>query len=150
MENVTDYTDKKYIKNLDSTDKFEAIEELAVLFKDSGITDNIPSLINALKEREEIMSTGIGFGIAIPHAKIKNVKHMTFAVGISRKGIDFDSMDGKPVHLIILVVAGERQHKDYLRLLSRIMGLLKKPDMRDRIIESESPESIIKFLAEQA
>jgi fructose PTS system EIIBC or EIIC component len=117
MISVTNNTDKKFIKYLDSTGKFEAIEELAEVFDESDVCSDTKGLIKALKEREEIMSTGIGFGIAIPHARLDTVKRMAFAVGVSKKGIHFDSMDGKPVHLIILVAAGEKQHKEYLRLL---------------------------------
>ena len=96
MSPVIEYTDSLYIKNLDAANKFQAIEELARVFEKGSFCSDIESLINALKEREEIMSTGIGFGIAIPHAKINAVMEMAFAIGISRKGIDFDSMDGQP------------------------------------------------------
>jgi len=108
--------------------------------------DAEPSLVKALKEREEIMSTGIGFGIAIPHAKIGSINEMAFAIGISRPGIDFDSMDGEPVHLVILVAAGEKQHKEYLRLLSNIMAILKKEQVKDTIINSQSNEEVITIL----
>ena len=148
MPAVTDFTKAKFIKVLESTDKFRAIEELAPVFKGSDICNDIDNLIRALKEREEIMSTGIGFGIAIPHAKIDSVNEMAFAIGISKEGIDFDSMDGEPIHLVIMVVAGERQHKEYLRLLSNIMSILKKDDVKQRIIDSSSNEEALKILQE--
>ena len=150
MVSVTDYTGLKYIKNIDSSDKFEAIEELARVFDGSGLCDDIDSLVNALKEREGIMSTGIGAGIAIPHAKIPGVKEMAFAIGISEKGIDFDSMDGHAVNLIILVIAGEKQHKDYLRLLSNIMAILKKEPIKEKIIKASNSEEILEILKHQA
>ena len=150
MSSVTAYTSEKYIKKLDASDKFEAIEELARAFEGTGFCSNIDVLIKALKEREEIMSTGIGFGIAIPHAKINSVKDMAFAIGISDKGIDFDSMDGEPVNLIILVIAGEKQHKDYLRLLSNIMAILKKEPVKNKIIKTTSPEEIIEILKSES
>ena len=143
MSSILDHTSKEYIKTLSSTKKMDAIEELALVFEGSTVCENTNELIKSLKEREEIMSTGIGFGIAIPHARLKAVKKMTFAIGISEKGIDFDSMDGEPVHLVILVAAGEKQHKEYLRLMSNIMGILKKPDVKDRMIKSQSPEEIL-------
>ncbi len=145
MPSVTDYTDSKYIKKLDALDKFQAIEELARVFDGSSFCSDVDSLVMALKEREEIMSTGIGVGIAIPHAKINSVKEMAFAVGISDRGIDFDSMDGYPVKLIILVIAGEKQHKDYLRLLSNIMAILKKEPVKEKIINASTPEDIIQI-----
>ncbi|HPD77104.1 MAG TPA: PTS sugar transporter subunit IIA, partial [Spirochaetota bacterium] len=145
VPSVIDYTNSKYIKKLQAVDKYEAIEELAMVFKDSDFCDDIETLISALKEREQIMSTGIGFGIAIPHAKINTVKEIAFAIGISEKGIDFDAMDGQPVKLIILVIAGEKQHKDYLKLLSNIMGILKKEPVKESIINASSPEEIIEI-----
>jgi len=146
VSSVTAYTSEKYIKKLESGDKFDAIDELARVFERTDFCSNIDVLINALKEREEIMSTGIGFGIAIPHAKINSVKDMAFAIGISDAGIDFDSMDGEPVNLIILVIAGEKQHKDYLRLLSNIMAILKKEPVKNKIIKTKSPQEIINIL----
>jgi len=147
---VTEYTQTEYIRQLEAKDKFEAIEELARVFEKSHLCSDISSLINALKEREEIMSTGIGFGIAIPHAKIQTVSEMAFAIGISRRGIDFDSMDGQKVNLIILVIAGEKQHKDYLRLLSNIMSILKKDPVKEMIIQSANPEEIISILKKES
>ena len=146
MDSVTEYTDIKYIKNINASNKFDAIEELAKVFDGTNLCSDIDSLINALKEREAIMSTGIGAGIAIPHAKIPSVKEMAFAIGVSKRGIDFDSMDGYSVNLIILVIAGEQQHKDYLRLLSNIMSILKKDPIKEKIINAASSEEILNIL----
>lgn len=148
MKSIESYTDLNYIKILSSGDKFSAIEELALVFKNSSVCSDLDSLISALKEREEIMSTGIGFGIAIPHAKIPCVSNIAFAVGVSKSGIDFDSMDGKPVHLIILVAAGAEQHKDYLSLLSSVMALLKKDGIKEKIINAKSTEDIFSIITE--
>ena len=146
MSSVINFTRKEYIKILESKNKYDAIEELASVFDGTEICTDVLSLIQALKEREDIMSTGIGFGIAIPHAKIDSIKEMSFAIGISKKGIEFDSLDGEPVYLVILVAAGKKQHKEYLRLLSQIMAILKKDNIKDKIISSESPEDIINYM----
>ena len=138
MKTLVEYTDEKYFKRLKSRNKFKAIEELASVFNNTDICTDMDKLNSALKEREEIMSTGIGLGLAIPHVKIKEVKKLAYSIGISKRGIDFDSIDGQPVNLIILVAAGEKQHKDYLKLLASIMSLLKKPEVRQMIIESKS------------
>ena len=146
MSSVINFTRKEYIKILESKNKYDAIEELASVFDGTEICTDVSALIQALKEREDIMSTGIGFGIAIPHAKIDSIKEMSFAIGISKKGIEFDSLDGEPVYLVILVAAGKKQHKEYLRLLSQIMAILKKDQIKDKIISSESPEDIINYM----
>ena len=148
MKAIIEFTEEKFFKRLECNNKFDAIEELANLFQDTKVCSDIDDLINALKEREEIMSTGIGFGLAIPHAKIKAVKELSFAIGVSKEGIDFNSMDGKPVHLVILVAAGEKQHKEYLKLLSNIMSLLKNEAIRKKIINYDSVEDIFKVFKE--
>ena len=94
------------------------------------------------------MSTGIGFGIAVPHAKIDGVHQLSFAVGVSPSGIEFDSMDGKPVRLMILVAAGEAQHDDYLELLSAIMLFLKAPQVIDRILSAKNAAEIFAIIKE--
>lgn len=149
MKPVVEYTSVRFVKKVKARNKFKAIEELAQVFEGADVCGDARELVQALKEREQIMSTGIGFGIAIPHARINSVREMVFAVGISKKGIDFDSIDSKPVNLIILVAAGERQHKEYLKLLSSIMAVLKKAGVKDRIINASSSPEILSILTEQ-
>ncbi|HRX16714.1 MAG TPA: PTS sugar transporter subunit IIA [Spirochaetota bacterium] len=146
MSDIIEYTSTDFIKIVESEDKFGVIEELASLFSEGDVCTDIKALIAALKDRERIMSTGIGFGIAIPHAKIEQVKNISFAVGISKKGVEFDSMDGKPVHLIILVAAGDKQHKHYLSLMSNIMTVLKNDEIKEKIIDSTDKVEILRLL----
>jgi PTS system nitrogen regulatory IIA component len=146
MLDIAEYTDLRYIKFVESTEKNSVLEELASVFNEGEVCTSRKQLIHALKERERMMSTGIGFGIAIPHAKIAQVKKLTFAMGISKNGIEFDSMDGKPVYLIILVAAGEDQHKQYLSIMSSIMTLLKDEITKEKIINSESTEEIFEII----
>lgn len=143
---LIDYTDRRFIRQLTATDKYAAIEELARVFLDSGVCADIDKLAAALKEREDIMTTGIGFGIAVPHARIKEVRKISFAIGTSPQGIDFDAIDRKPARLIILVAAGDMQHMEYLRLLSRIMNLLKKEDAKEMIIAATAVDQIIDII----
>ncbi|MEJ5361936.1 MAG: PTS sugar transporter subunit IIA [Spirochaetota bacterium] len=146
MSSLLEFTDTKFIKFLKSKNKYKAIEELADVFKGTDVCSDIKAFINALKEREEIMTTGIGFGIAVPHAKLESVHKIAFAIGISKKGIDFNSIDGNPVHLVVLVAAGERQHKEYLKLLSKIMSVLKNDTIRNEMIQAKSSKDIIEIL----
>lgn len=143
---LLDYTDRRFIKQLAATEKHAAIAELAGVFLNSNVCTDIDKLVAALKERENIMTTGIGFGIAVPHARIKEVKKITFAIGLSHHGIDFDAIDKKPAFLIILVAAGEMQHMEYLRLLSRIMNLLKQENSKEKIINAASADKIIDII----
>jgi mannitol/fructose-specific phosphotransferase system IIA component (Ntr-type) len=143
---LIDYTDRRFIRQLTATDKYAAIEELAHTFLDSGVCADIDKLVTALKEREDIMTTGIGFGIAVPHARIKEVRKISFAIGTSRQGIHFDAIDRKPAHLIILVAAGDMQHMEYLRLLSKIMNLLKRENTKESLIAAATADQIIDIL----
>ncbi|TAL30634.1 MAG: PTS sugar transporter subunit IIA [Spirochaetes bacterium] len=145
MTQLSDYSSPAYIRKLKARNKFKAIEELARSFQGSAVCEDLEELVVALIEREKIMSTGIGFGIAIPHAKIASVNQVAFAIGVSKQGIDFESIDGHPVHIIILVAAGEKQHKDYLKLLSKIMSVLKQEGARNRLIESASSEDVLRI-----
>ncbi|MCU0821061.1 MAG: PTS sugar transporter subunit IIA [Spirochaetes bacterium] len=149
MKSLVEFTNEKYFKKIKAKNKIKAIEELALVFKDSHLCSDIGALISALKEREAIMSTGVGFGLAIPHAKIREVKDPAFAIGVSAKGIDFDSIDGNPVNIIILVAAGEKQHREYLHLLSSIMAIIKEKKVRDKIINSKSIKDTYKLFASQ-
>jgi mannitol/fructose-specific phosphotransferase system IIA component (Ntr-type) len=150
MKKISEYTQSSFIKHLKSVNKYDAIEELARVFEGSDVCQDVDKLVIALKEREEIMSTGIGFNIAIPHAKIPEVKDISFAIGVSKSGIEFDSMDGNPVNLIILVAAGEKQHKDYLALLSNIMAFLKDTVIKEKIINGKTSDEILMIFEENS
>ena len=88
------------------------------------------------------MSTGIGLGIAIPHARSKYIKDIVIAVGISKEAIDFDSLDGKPVNYVIMIAANENQHKEYLQILAKVALVLKSKKKREKIMNSESIKDI--------
>ncbi|MCX7678661.1 MAG: PTS sugar transporter subunit IIA [Spirochaetes bacterium] len=146
--NIVEFTSPAFVKKLKSKNKFKAIEELAKAFDGCEFIGNLDEVIAALKEREQIMSTGIGYGIAIPHARLASITRMMFAIGISKAGIEYDSMDNAPVHLVILVLAGEKQHKEYLKLLSSIMAVLKNEKTKKRIVAAKNAHEVIKILRE--
>ncbi|MDR1411720.1 MAG: PTS sugar transporter subunit IIA [Spirochaetaceae bacterium] len=118
----------EFIKvNLEAEDKEEAFEELVDHFCGvSGIKNRQP-LLKAIQEREAKMSTGIKKGIAIPHGKTNTVDRVCGVLGISKKGIDYDALDGNPVHLLFLILAPEKDSETHLRLLKRLATLLDDP-----------------------
>jgi PTS system fructose-specific IIC component/PTS system nitrogen regulatory IIA component len=118
----------EYIKvNLEAEDKEEAFEELVDHFCGaSGIKTRQP-ILKAVQERETKMSTGIKKGIAIPHGKTNAVDRIYGVLGISRKGVDYDALDGNPVHLLFLILAPEKDTETHLRLLKRLAALLDDP-----------------------
>jgi PTS system nitrogen regulatory IIA component len=131
------------IRFLSARSKQEALEELIQIISQSPHILDEKTFKKAVFERESIMSTGIGLGIAIPHVKVKSVTDLTLAVGISKSGIEWGSLDGKPVHIVFLIAGSEDQHEQYLRILSKIILVLKNENRRKNIIEAKDAQTII-------
>jgi PTS system fructose-specific IIC component/PTS system nitrogen regulatory IIA component len=126
--------------NLEAEDKDEAFEEMVDHFcqtEDSGIREE---LLDALREREAKMSTGIHKGIGIPHGKTSAVESLHGVLGISRKGVDYDALDGEPVHLIFMVLIPEKDTERHLRLLKRIAELLENPQFYREMVDQKDPQ----------
>ena len=127
---------------LESTNKEAALRELAKSVSDAPEVGDEERLIEAILEREAIMSTGIGLGIAIPHAKIESVTDFVVALGKSNAGIEFESLDEKPVHILVMI-AGPKNHQErYLQLLAKITLKLKDGAVRRRLLEAPSVDEI--------
>jgi mannitol/fructose-specific phosphotransferase system IIA component (Ntr-type) len=105
-------------------------------------------LLKAIHDRERILSTGIGYGIAIPHAKIATVSGFVAAIGVSKAGVPFDSLDDKPAHIIVMIAGPEGQSEQYLRILSRFTAVLKNETTRNRVIEAKKPADVFAILQE--
>ena len=116
---ILDIINEDLIKpDLSATSKEEALTELASLIAmNEGLDED--KIVGVLKEREKLGSTGIGDGIAIPHGKLKGLKKLVASFGRSKKGIDFQSIDGKPTHLFFLLMAPENTAGVHLKALAR-------------------------------
>ncbi len=126
--------------DLEAEDKDEVFEELVdYLVRNSGLSGR-NEIIGSIQERESKMSTGIKTGIALPHGKTDAVEGICGAIGISRKGIDYDSLDGEPVFLVILLLSSKSDSELHLRTLKRIAGLLEFSEFYQQILKVESPE----------
>jgi len=131
--------------NMKSTTKSEAIKELVALLKKSGTIAEEDSVARVVLEREELGTTGIGEGIAVPHGKSHVVDRLVAAFGRSEKGIDFESIDNQPVHLLFLLVAPSSSAGPHLMALARISRLLKNRDFRKGLIEARDRSEILKI-----
>jgi len=121
------------ISELNATDKKAVLEELTgTLVEAYGV--NQEEMVRVLLERERLGSTGIGGGIAIPHGKLGALKSLLMAFGRSRKGVEFDAMDGKPTHLFFLLLAPEDSTGAHLKMLARISRSLKNSVFRERLM----------------
>jgi PTS system fructose-specific IIA component/PTS system nitrogen regulatory IIA component len=130
--------------DLKASNKDEVLNELIdILVADGKVTDK-EKFKDAVLKREEEFSTGIGMGIAIPHGKSSAVKEASIVFGRSNKGIDYDSMDGKPAHLFFLIAVPEESSDLHLRALSEISRKLMHNDVREQLFKAETFEEFIK------
>lgn len=140
MINISDYLEEKNIKmDLVARNKEEAIEGLL----ESKSLDR-KTILQGIMKREELESTGFGNGIAVPHARIDGVPSLTIFVGVYRKGVEFDSLDGKPVNLIFLILAPKSKTKLYITILAKLIKILDKRKNLTELIAIDTPQSFIK------
>ena len=136
------------IVDLKGNTKEEILEELEGAVDESKITDR-QKVLEAVLQREEIMSTGIGHGIAIPHGKSEFVKELGGVLGIKRDGVDFDSLDGRPTFIFFLLVSPMDVSGPHIKALARISRLLKGEEFRKRLIDVGSRDEAIAILKEE-
>ncbi|MCK5738019.1 PTS sugar transporter subunit IIA [bacterium] len=128
---------------IQTASKMDVIAEMVDLLVTSRQIKSSEKILAALYEREELMSTGVGGGVAIPHAKTDDIDSIVGAFGISTEGIDFDSHDKKPVKLIFLLAGPQNQPGPHLKVLSRISRLLHQPEFRERLVSLTDPVEIL-------
>jgi len=138
-------TTEQIIPSMQAVERWSAIVELLDLLVASNKIDveDRASVLAALKQREETMSTGIGFGIAIPHASSDCVKEVVAAFGRSSQGIEFDSLDNAPVKFIVLFVVPKDQFQTHLRTLAAIAKFLNDRKVRDQLGGAANAEEIL-------
>ena len=149
---IMDFLSKKAIViDIKSTKKEDAIKELVDALINSGDIEKRcrNKLIESLMARESLGSTAIGQGIAIPHAKSDCVDKLVAAFGLSKKGVDFDSLDGEPAYIFFLLVAPQDSAGPHLKALARISRLLKDKYFRDSLRACSDEKAIIKIITEE-
>lgn len=134
MPDIKELIESAEIIDLKGRTKDAVLRELVdVLAKRSEITDPADFLKRIL-EREKLISTGIGIGLAMPHVKIASVTDFVLAIGRSTHGIDFDSLDGHPVHIVAMIGASDRQSGEFLKVLAKLVLKLKDKSLRQKIL----------------
>ena len=147
---LCDIVDESCVKvGLESTDKEEAIAELVELLVRAGKVSDRDAVLNALYAREEEGSTGIGQGVAIPHAKDECITELVASIGTSREGVEFDASDGEPVGLVILILAEKNNPGPHLACLAEIARLIKIPGLARRIIEADGPAKLLETISRE-
>jgi len=139
----------RVVMDLSAGDKAGALQELlAVAGVGLGLADTGP-LLQRVLDREAICSTAVNRGVAIPHARSRDIDGVVASLGIHRQGLDFGSPDGLPVHLIFLVLSSEIATPEYLSVLGRTARIFHRQDMRQQTLAATSPQDIIRAIADQ-
>ena len=147
---IVEFLNEKAVNaNIKTTTKEGVLRELVdTLAKAEGIK-NREDLVKVLLNREALGSTGIGQGVGIPHAKTNSVKKLVAALGICAQGVNFDALDGEPVHIFFLLVAPEDSAGPHLKGLARISRLLKDKYFRESLKQLSDEKAILKLIREE-
>lgn len=132
--------------NFEAANKEEAIEKFINCLENTGTIKEPNALKDALLEREKLGTTGIGNGIAMPHARSSAIKDLTVAFFRSEKGFDFKSMDSDPVHLVFLLLAPVSSGGPYLKLLAKISRLLRSEDFRLSLLNAKDVAAVLQTI----
>jgi PTS system nitrogen regulatory IIA component len=131
---------------MDETRKEAALLRTADALARSPLIKDRKELVRAIFDREALMSTGIGFGVAVPHVRLASVGDLVMAVGVSRQAIgDYESLDGEPVRIVCMVAAGLNQHAEYIRTLAAVSGRLKDPAVRGRVLSAATEAEVFEM-----
>lgn len=126
--------------------KNEIIEELVNLASRSKLVKDKTEVLKAVLDREKLVTTGVGYGVAFPHAKTKAIKGIVIAFGRSKSGVDFDAMDKKPVNLFFLIAAPEDAIGAHLNVMARLSYLMKSEKNRESLMKISSPRELLELL----
>lgn len=147
---ISEYLNANLIKlNLKSRTKDELFQEMVYIFAKNGLVSDPEAAIRVLEEREEKMSTGVGNGIGLPHGKLPEAKQSMLALGISREGIDYDSLDGEPVYIVITIFANPENPSQHIEVLAEISRLFAIPEFSRRVRAAGSAQEVLDIIAAQ-
>jgi PTS system fructose-specific IIC component len=137
------------IIDLKSTAKRDALRELfKVIERAPEITDS-KRFETSIIEREHILTTGIGFEFAVPHVKIPSVTNFVMALGRNPAGIDFDSLDGRPVKIVIMIGSSDKQRAEFLKVRAKIVLLFSKEAFRRKVLRAKGPGDVLRLLEQE-
>jgi PTS system nitrogen regulatory IIA component len=137
------------IANLVGTNKEEVLHEITSSLQDLKLIKDKETLFNTLMEREKLGSTGIGENVAIPHGKSNELSQIIIFFGRSLDGVDFESLDQKPVHFVCMVIAPSNSTGQHLKALARISRLFKNQSLRESILKLQDANQIYSLLLEE-
>lgn len=147
LEQITEFITVEAIDlDMKATNKIEAILELTKLLEKTGKLDSFDKTLEALKDREKLGSTGIGKGVAIPHAKTEFAKDLVIAFGVSKQGVNFNAVDDEKVNIFFAFASPLKNSQTYLKILARISRLIRNDDFREKLLSAKNSQEIIELI----
>ncbi len=139
---IADVISERSIVRLKARDKEEVLKELCRRLAAENIGADYEEIYEAIRQRENIMSTGIGLGLAVPHVRLESVTRLAMSVAVLEEPIDFGSLDDKPVNIVVMIVSPAGSHKEYLKMLASVVLLMKNERTRERLLHAATVEEI--------
>ncbi len=136
------------VPDLTAESKDDVLDKLAERLSEHESSLDRSEVFRVLKEREQLGSTGIGGGVAIPHGKIESLDRMIIEVARSREGVPFEAVDNRPVHIIFLLLANNNAATQYLKILAKISRLLRAPGVYERLLSAPDDDAIRQIIDE--
>jgi PTS system fructose-specific IIC component/PTS system nitrogen regulatory IIA component len=144
---LKDYLQPRFIKvGIEAGNKEKAFKELVTFFCKAEKSKSRDVILDAVIAREEMMSTGIFKGIAVPHCKTSAVETMHCVLGISHKGVQYDSLDGQLVYLLFMIISPMDEPEKHLKLLKHLAELIEIPQFQAELLSKNDPESVFNSL----
>lgn len=141
--------ENRIIADLQTRDKYQAIEKLLDKLVEAGKVSDRQQALSDLIEREKYLSTGLENGLAVPHAKTSVVRELLLAFGLSKEGVEFDSLDGKPAHFIFLVLSPRETSGPHIKLLAQITRLFRSQDISEKLLKAQNSSEILEILGQE-
>ncbi len=149
MQSILPFLTRERVIDLKGQTKNDVLYEMAKAAVNESIHEDVETLYDELLDRERLMSTGIGIGIAVPHTRCPETETFTVAIGRSAEGVRFDSLDGQPVHLVILIIAPGNDRREYLQLLAKVVMKLKDREFFQKLMDAPTPGDIYDIIANE-
>lgn len=144
---LRDVLSRDHVVRFDTSSKRESLQVLIDAVGNSTHVGSKAELEKGILDREELMSTGIGLGVAVPHVRLKSIKKPMMAVGVCASDItDYDSIDSQPIRLLFMILAGSHQHAVHIKVLARVANLVKDSRFRDEVLNATETDSIFDLL----
>lgn len=148
VKKISDYLDESLFCFLEEQGRDEALKKLVDAMYFANKISNKDTFYKAIMEREKIVSTGIGLGVAIPHAKIKTIDDFSICIGLQKvQGLPWNAIDGNPVRIIFMIAGPENRQTEYLQILSKLTNAIKREELRKKLLQVPSRKEALRLFS---